>query len=223
MSGGKNVDGSGAPATTVNYDLFNRVSSILVPGVRRDDTYDALDRVVSSSGNSYTYDYLSTDIATDSVTVVDATETTAGYIREYSSGLLVATKATGVPARRHVLNMHGDVAAITDNSVGTLQDSSVYSPFGASTSVSKPSLGFQADPTDWALGVTDTGARKYLPAMTRFITPDGNSGDLGNPISQNRYGYGNGDPVTTSDLSGNSPLPTIAADGDLPGGFLPLG
>jgi RHS repeat-associated protein len=49
-------------------------------------------------------------------------------------------------------------------------------------------------------------ARQYAPGMGRFLTRDTWSGDVDNPLSMNRWGYVEGNPVNLSDPSGYSPV-----------------
>jgi hypothetical protein len=46
------------------------------------------------------------------------------------------------------------------------------------------------------------GSRYYHPGLGRFTIEDTLTGSLSNPLSQNRYGYGEADPLSVSDPSG---------------------
>jgi RHS repeat-associated protein len=64
--------------------------------------------------------------------------------------------------------------------------------------------GFQGDWTDPVSGVVDMEARGYSPLLGTFTSRDSYSGSVSSPLSMNRFGYGEGDPVNHSDPSGHS-------------------
>jgi RHS repeat-associated protein len=70
-------------------------------------------------------------------------------------------------------------------------------------------------------GLTYLRARYYDPSTGRFISRDSQSGDLQNPLSQNPYIYGEDNPVTYTDPSGQA---VLVAGGAAAGSFLgPVG
>lgn len=100
---------------------------------------------------------------------------------------------------------HGDVVYSmgADRNLKGMQS---YDPWGALRDDvgEKPHLGFQSDHADSDIGVVDMGARYYLPELGRFITQDTYTGVAGAPLTQNRYAYGLGDPVSMVDPTGHT-------------------
>ena len=64
-------------------------------------------------------------------------------------------------------------------------------------------LGANEIPTELPSGVLDMGARSYVPQLGRFLQPDPKPGG-----SANAYTYTFGDPVNSSDPSGESAMPS---------------
>jgi RHS repeat-associated protein len=81
-----------------------------------------------------------------------------------------------------------------------------YTPYGqirggASATWPDPTRGYLAKPVDAATGYTDLGARKYDPALGRFISPDPVL-ETSSPQQLGGYTYAADNPVTGSDPSG---------------------
>ncbi|MHC1783573.1 MAG: RHS repeat-associated core domain-containing protein [Anaerolineaceae bacterium] len=86
-------------------------------------------------------------------------------------------------------------------------------PYGevlASAGAGASSYGFAGEWTD-ASGIQYLRARYYEPSVGRFISRDSLTGNNNNPISQNRYLYGNSNPIMYVDPSGNNPAAILAA------------
>jgi RHS repeat-associated protein len=99
-------------------------------------------------------------------------------------------------------NLHGDViATAADNETETkLLSTADTSEYGVPTTSAPPKyswLGAAEIPTELPSGVLDMGARSYVPQLGRFLQPDPRPGG-----SANSYSYTFGDPVNSSDPSG---------------------
>ncbi len=68
--------------------------------------------------------------------------------------------------------------------------------------VTTVTLGWRGETHDAATGLIWLRARWYDPATARFLSADPWHGDPSNPISLNRYVYGNADPVNMHDPTG---------------------
>ncbi|MDX3071939.1 RHS repeat-associated core domain-containing protein [Streptomyces sp. MI02-7b] len=85
-----------------------------------------------------------------------------------------------------------------------------YTPYGQSrasansTSWPDPTRAYLGKPKDTSTGYTDVGARKYDPALGRFISADPLL-NTAEPQSLNGYAYANDNPVTLSDPAGTDP------------------
>jgi RHS repeat-associated protein len=103
-------------------------------------------------------------------------------------------------------NLHGDIVAtayLSETATG-LASTADASEFGVPTTSMPPKyswLGEDQIPTELASGVQDMGARSYVPELGRFLQPDPQSGG-----SANAYSYTFGDPVNSSDPSGEYTL-----------------
>jgi RHS repeat-associated protein len=149
---------------------------------------------------------------TDAATVSVATEyaSVAGAAAAMRRKVETQASAGGVPTIEVSTSYigsgpHGDVTFVTDpdaDVVGT----KTYDPWGVvrTESGEEPKFGFQGDATDEETGLVDMGARYYLPSLGRFTTKDTYAGELAAPLTQNRYIYGNDDPVSMVDPTGHA-------------------
>ena len=90
-----------------------------------------------------------------------------------------------------------------------------YAPYGEVTrtvGTSQTSYGFTNEATD-PNGLVYLRARYYAPTDGRFISRDTWNGDYNRPLSLNKWGYVEGNPVNLVDPSGHSPgVPPIDLD-----------
>ncbi|WP_052707758.1 LamG-like jellyroll fold domain-containing protein [Streptomyces rubellomurinus] len=177
----------------VQFDGFNR----MVKEGPSTYTYDSTDRVTQTGNTTFTYDGGSNNIVTDG---------TASYTRS-PGGRLLGTATTGaMPNPRLVISdQHTDVVATIDPAAKSVAGSTAYDPFGKPTASAGAgnSLGYQSGWTDPASGDVNMAARWYRPGSGTFASRD--SWQLGtNPSVQgNRFTYGNGDPIDSTDPSGH--------------------
>ena len=100
------------------------------------------------------------------------------------------------------------------NVIGTSDDDGVYTPivgsdyesYGDSAGYSRPAANnpaYTGKKFDRHTGLYYYGGRYYDPQAKRFISPDPMAYIPANPISFNRYAYGNNNPLTHVDPDGN--------------------
>ncbi len=123
-------------------------------------------------------------------------------------GDLVATQAGGEAAMLQIENLHGDIvgtASLSETATALLStnDSTEYGVPRTSNPPKYSWLGGLQLSTELPSGVIAMGARSYVPRMGRFLQPDPVEGG-----SANAYAYTYGDPVNTSDPSGEFTVPT---------------
>ena len=99
-------------------------------------------------------------------------------------------------------NLHGDIIATAylSETATALASTADTSEFGVPTTSLPPKyswLGANEIPTELPSGILDMGARSYIPQLGRFLQPDPQPGG-----SANAYTYTFGDPVDSSDPSG---------------------
>jgi RHS repeat-associated protein len=119
------------------------------------------------------------------------------------NGSLVAIQAEGANPVLQLTNLHGDIIATASISetATELASKADTSEFGVPT-ISNPEkyawLGAMGLPTELPSGVIAMGARSYIPQLGRFLQPDPIPGG-----SANAYSYTFGDPVNTTDPTGD--------------------
>lgn len=127
------------------------------------------------------------------------------------NGELAAIQYNGETPTLEITNLQGDVIATaslsaTATELASKQDTT---EFGVPTTNLPPKyswLGGIELPTELSSGVVEMGARSYVPQLGRFLQPDPIPGG-----SANAYTYTFGDPVNTSDPSGDSSLLSLLA------------
>ena len=117
------------------------------------------------------------------------------------SGFAAVQNNTEAPVLQ-LTNLHGDVIATAylSETATALASTADTSEFGVPTTSLPPKyswLGANEIPTELPSGILDMGARSYIPQLGRFLQPDPVPGG-----SADAYTYTFGDPVNTSDPSG---------------------
>jgi RHS repeat-associated protein len=118
------------------------------------------------------------------------------------NGSLAAVQNNGETPVLQLTNLHGDIIAtayLSETATG-LASTADTSEFGVPTTSLPPKyswLGADEIPTELSSGAIDMGARSYIPQLGRFLQPDPQPDG-----SANAYTYTFGDPVNTSDPSG---------------------
>lgn len=180
--------------TTSSFDVFGE--AVLSGSVST--VYDGLGRVATRDGVAFGYSGLGQDVINDGTTV---------FGRSLLGGPVSSKTAVSGSLRWLVGDQHGDVVGMVMPATGAMSSTVGFDPWGVVTGRSGVGLsvvGFQGDWTDPVSGVVDMEARGYSPTLGTFTSRDSYSGSVSSPLSMNRFGYGEGDPVNHSDPSGHS-------------------
>lgn len=177
-------------ANLYTYDVANRLVSV---NGTTSYAYNGLGDRLTENGTHYTLD-LNTGLTQ---VLADGTNTYLyglGRIAERQDGIIEYHLGDALGSVRQLTNNDGEVvlARSYDPYGNTLQS------FGAGETV----YGFTGETTD-ANGLIYLRARHYSPGMGRFLTRDTWPGESTRPLSLNRWGYVEGDPVNFVDPTGH--------------------
>jgi RHS repeat-associated protein len=119
------------------------------------------------------------------------------------NGELAAIQTNEETPILQVVNLQGDIVATANKSetasglASTIAEPSEYGVPATETPPKYSWLGAHELPTELPSGVVDMGARSYVPEIGRFLQTDPVPGG-----SANLYAYTYGDPINSTDLSG---------------------
>jgi RHS repeat-associated protein len=124
----------------------------------------------------------------------------------YGTAVVSQTRLPGAGAqtRYYGHDAIGNVAFLSDES-GTVTDTYDYDAWGlllAGSSSTPSSRLYSGEEFDHDLSLINLRSRQYQPRTGRFLTLDPAGGNVWAPTSFGRYLYGNADPVTNSDPTG---------------------
>jgi len=187
VSGGPTV---AAENRTLRFDAFER----LVADGDAQYGYDSLDRVATRNGAAFQYSGLGNEVIADG----------SRMLSRDAEGEPFADRATGSTTGKMLYaDQHGDVTARYLSA--TVAGTSGYDPFGRPTASTgeKPAVGYQGGYTDADSGAVNMAARWYDASTGTFLSRDTwtltpEAGGAGN-----RYAYGDGDPVGSTDPTGH--------------------
>ena len=130
--------------------------------------------------------------------------------RYYPLGPAVAVRTDDSKVTFQITDAHGTADANIDATTGALTQH-YETPFGedrgTTPAIWAGTKGFLGGTKDTATGLTHLGARDYDPATGRFTSVDPLLAPA-DPQSLNAYTYGNNNPLTLSDPTGQYPTPS---------------
>jgi RHS repeat-associated protein len=213
----------GLGSLTCVFDAQNRLTAVKNGSETvASFVYDGQGRRISqttATGTTF-YHYAGDRVAYET----DSTGTITRSFTYSGSGIPVSMTYQG-QTYWYLVNSHGDVLRLADSS-GTVVASYRYDAWGNILESSGPlaemnPYRYAGYRYDSASGLYFLSARYYNPEIGRFITRDVYLGAPSNPLTLNRYAYGNGNPVNTVDDSGLSPRKETGLAGFGGGGKVP--
>jgi len=193
---------------TYVYDFENRLVSKDGGAVALLYNCDG-DRVAKSAGG-VTTQYLVDELnPTGYLQVLE--EVVGGAVQtRYTYGSRIVSQTRDVSATPSTTyygyDAHGNITFLTD-AAGSVTDSYDYDAWGlliARTGSTPNSRLYAGEELDSELGLLNLRARQYRADTGRFLTIDPVEGVQNQPITFDRYLYGNGDPVINFDPNGTS-------------------
>ena len=124
----------------------------------------------------------------------------------YTYGYSRNSRDTSDGASYYLYDGRGSVSGLT-SAGGVTTNSYQYDPYGNTifgTPVSINYYGYNGESTNTNTGYQYLRARYYNPVNGNFTTEDTNTGTTENPLTRNRYGYVNNNPLNYEDPTGHS-------------------
>jgi RHS repeat-associated protein len=204
----------GASVTTYTWDAENRLVGIAGPGVSSQYVYDADGNRVQASGAGGTTRFLvSRNNPTGLSQVLEERDAATNALAvRYTAGSELLSMTRGGATSTLLADPMGSVRALA-SSAGAITDTYRYDAYGNALA----SAGGSVNPLRWRgerleeSGLYDLRARRYSPALGRFLSRDPFVGRGEVPASLHRYLYANADPVNHEDPTGQETLISLVA------------
>jgi RHS repeat-associated protein len=207
------ADAGGKEATenlTSSYYVDNQLQSQTQNGETIGYTLDPEHRAIETIATGKTTADTTNHYAGPGDTPAWTINTAAEWTRNISgiTGSLSAIQNNGAAPVLQLTNLQGDVIATasiseTATELASKTDSSEYGVPTTGAPAKYSWLGGLQLSTELSSGVIAMGARSYVPELGRYLQPDPIPGG-----SADAYAYTFGDPVNTSDPSGEDGMPT---------------
>ncbi len=199
------ADAGGKYLSTGPYYTDNQVAKQTQNGqtieYKLDPTHRTREILLSGTTSAEIIEHYNSEGDSPSWTKNITTGTTTRYIQGMGGGL-AAIQTNSEPSMLQLTDLHGDIAATaslseTATKLLTAENTTEYGVPTTSTPAKYSWLGAEQRPTELPSGVIAMGARSYVPQLGRFLQTDPQPGG-----SANAYAYTDGDPINSSDPSG---------------------
>lgn len=202
-------------AVTSHWDAENRLiaSEVTVNGHTQQFTYsyDAAGNRVSRSVDGAITRFL-VDTQSQLPQVLMETTPSGQVIAAYVRGHGLISEQRGGTTSFYAVDGLGSTVAIV-GADGLVARRMAYDSFGRLLTTADglgSYFGYAGEQTDMPLGWSYLRARYYDADLGRFVSRDSFDGFEGDPLSREKYLYGEGDPVNNVDPTGHIALPVIA-------------
>ena len=208
-------DGDGNRLFTLDYVEDGNKSQkgqVLIPeGAKTDDGDSPAEQLASLVPKKNQEEYYSitqyvNDINRENTETLMELKTDGTANAAYTYGYNRNSRDTADGASYYLYDGRGSVSGLA-SAAGVTTDSYQYDPYGNTifgTPVSINYYGYNAESTNTNTGYQYLRARYYNPANGNFTTEDTNTGTTENPLTRNRYGYVNNNPLNYIDPTGHS-------------------
>ena len=203
-------DRSSYPAPATVY--LTATATATVSTIQSVKFYDGASLIGSGTpgaNSTYTLTWSTSAIGTHSVTA----RATDNFNVSTTSSAITITIVQGGPSTVYYHNdFAGSPLAATDQSGNVLWSES-YAPYGEryfnQDTTTRNGVWFAGKPTEDSSGLSYFGGRWYNPIVGRFYSVDPIRFRDSNPLSFNRYAYGNNNPYRFIDPDGSAPVAII--------------
>ncbi|MDY6929919.1 MAG: RHS repeat-associated core domain-containing protein [Pseudomonadota bacterium] len=189
--------------TRYHYDARNKLIEVEKPGLTASYGYNADGIRTRKTENGITTHYVVDSNRDYAQVLEEVTNRTAEVSYTYGDDLVSQTRAGS--ASYYLYDGHGSTRGLADQT-GSLTDSYDYDAFGVllnSTGDTKNVYRYTGEQVDWGLDQYYLRARYYDQSSGRFTQMDTWMGRNSDPVTLNKYLYGNADPTTFIDPSGH--------------------
>jgi RHS repeat-associated protein len=190
--------------TNYSYDFENRLTHVDAPGKTIDYQYDADGNRTQSKVNGVVTNYL-VDTNRDFAQVLEERDAAGSLIVNYTYGDDLISQKRGTAVSYYHYDGQMSTRVLTD-AARNITDAYTLDAFGyliSSTGSTQNNYLFTGQQFDAGSGFYYLRARFYSQTTGRFHTLDSNYGNDANPLSLNKYIYGEADPTDNVDFSGH--------------------
>ncbi|GAA0516934.1 hypothetical protein Ade02nite_84890 [Paractinoplanes deccanensis] len=202
---------SSSDGTQFTYTARGTLAGTVKAGVTTQTRADAFGQIINQQGQTYGYDafgrVLRAGFSYSGLGNTLASDGVSTYVRDPSDDLFGTV--SGGAARYSWTDQHTDQVGQFTGTGATLTGSTTYDPLGKvlNTSGMGGSLGYQQEWTDSNTGRVNMLSRWYNPDTGQFDTRDSVAvSPVPNPVSANRFAYGDNSPLLATDPTGHLPI-----------------